>query len=184
MLVIADSGVRRSLASSAYNRRRAECEQAVELLRRYLPHIQTLRDVSSTELAAFSESLPPVVLRRAEHVVKEIHRVHTAVTALRLGDKQAFGALMYAGHASLRDLYEVSTPELDALVDIARELPGCYGARLTGAGFGGCTINLVTKSQAVEFIRGLQATYTRRTTRQAQVYLCRASTGAKAEIHH
>ena len=184
VLVIADSGVRRSLASSAYNRRRAECEQAVELLRRYLPHIQTLRDVSPTELAAFSESLPPVVLRRAEHVVKEIHRVHTAVTALRLGDKQAFGALMYAGHASLRDLYEVSTPELDALVDIARELPGCYGARLTGAGFGGCTINLVIKSQAVDFIRGLQATYTRRTTRQAQVYLCRASTGAEAENHH
>ena len=91
---------------------------------------------------------------------------------------------MYAGHASLRDLYEVSTPELDALVDIARELPGCYGARLTGAGFGGCTINLVIKSQAVDFIRGLQATYTRRTTRQAQVYLCRASTGAEAENHH
>ncbi|OGO62940.1 MAG: hypothetical protein A2Z45_05725 [Chloroflexi bacterium RBG_19FT_COMBO_55_16] len=91
---------------------------------------------------------------------------------------------MYAGHASLRDLYEASTPELDALVDIARELPGCYGARLTGAGFGGCTINLVTESQAVEFIQGLQASYARRTGRQAQVYLCQASAGAEAEIHH
>jgi len=184
VLVIADSGVRRNLASSAYNQRRAECEQAVELLRGYLPRIQTLRDVSPTEFAAFSESLPPVVRRRAEHVVKEIHRVHTAVTALRRGEQQAFGALMYAGHASLRDLYEASTPELDAMVDIARGLLGCYGARLTGAGFGGCTINLVAKSQAADFIQGLQATYARRTGQQAQVYLCQASEGAKAEIHH
>lgn len=181
VLVIADSGVRRSLANSAYNQRRAECEQAVELLRHFLPHIQTLRDVSTTEFAAFSENLPPVVRRRAEHVVKEIHRVHTAVTALRLGDQHTFGALMYAGHASMRDLYEASTPELDALVDIARELPGCYGARLTGAGFGGCTINLVTESGSVDFINNLKAAYTRHTGREALVYICQASEGAKAE---
>jgi galactokinase len=88
---------------------------------------------------------------------------------------------MYTGHASLRDLYEVSTPELDALVEIARDQPGCYGARLTGAGFGGCTINLVEGSQARKFSRNLEDEYQRRTGRRAQVYLCRASEGASAE---
>lgn len=180
-IVIADSGVRRSLASSAYNERRAACEQAVEILRGYLPGIQALRDVSPVEYAAFSEYLPEVVRRRAEHVVREIDRVHAAVRALRQGRQQAFGAYMFSGHASLRDLYEVSTPELDALVAIAHDLPGCIGARLTGAGFGGCTVNLVEEDKAPEFIRGLETGYLARTGRQAQVYLCRASDGARVD---
>jgi galactokinase len=180
-LVVADSGVRRSLAHSGYNERRAACEEAVAILSRSMPHIHTLRDVSPGEFAAYGEILPPVVRRRAEHVVKEIARVHSAVTALRSGETQAFGALMYAGHASLRDLYEVSTPELDALVEIARGLPGCYGARLTGAGFGGCTINLVEESKAPEFIQGLRQAYLEQTGRKAQVYLCKASAGASVK---
>ena len=179
-LVIADSGVRRSLSTSAYNERRAACEQAVQLLKQYLPGIQNLRDVSPVEFAAYSDYLPPEIRRRAEHIVKEIARVESAVTALKSGKKQSFGALMYSGHASLRDLYQVSTPELDALVVIAHDLPGCIGARLTGAGFGGCTINLVEESQAPDFIQGLQEGYTAKTGRQAQVYLCRASDGAVA----
>jgi galactokinase len=180
-LVVADSGVRRSLATSAYNERRAACEQGLAILRRHLPGITSLRDVSPTEFAAYSEFLPPVVRRRVEHVVKEIARVHSAVVALRLDERAAFGAIMISGHASLRDLFEVSTPELDALVEIAGELPGCYGARLTGAGFGGCTINLVEESLAQEFSRELEEEYRRRTGRQAQVYLCRASAGAAVE---
>jgi galactokinase len=177
-LVVADSGVRRSLATSAYNERRAACEQGLAILSRYLPGIQSLRDVSPMEFAAYSEYLPPVVRRRVEHVVKEIARVHSAVVALRSDERATFGAIMVSGHASLRDLYEVSTLELDTLVEIARGLPGCYGARLTGAGFGGCTINLVEASQAQEFSRELEGEYRGRTGRQAHVYLCRASAGA------
>lgn len=180
-IVIADSGVRRSLATSAYNERRSACEQAVILLRQHLPNILSLRDVSPVEFAAYAEFLPPVIQRRAEHVVKEIARVHSAVTALRTGNTRSFGALMLAGHASLRDLYEVSIPELDILVEIARQLDGCYGARLSGAGFGGCTVNLVDESSAEEFIDSLGKAYQQKTGRRAQVYLCRASRGATAE---
>lgn len=180
-LIIADSGVRRSLANSAYNERRAACEQAVTILREFLPNIQSLRDVSPTEFAGFSDRLPPTIRKRAEHVVKEIARVESALRALRRQDEQAFGALMYAGHASLRDLYEVSTPELDTLVQITRQLPGTIGARLTGAGFGGCTVNLVHSGQAEQFMDGLRSEYEQRTGRQAQVYLCQASAGVNVE---
>jgi galactokinase len=179
-VVIADSGVRRSLATSAYNERRAACEQAVEVLRQYMPNIRSLRDVSSVEFAAYSEFLPPIVRKRAEHVVKEIGRVQDAVVALRRGDAKLFGGLMFSGHTSLRDLYEVSCPELDTLVSIARQQPGCYGARLTGAGFGGCTVNLVNVASAEAFIENLKAGYQEQTGRQAQVYLCKASAGANA----
>lgn len=179
-VVIADSGVRRSLATSAYNERRASCEQAVTLLRQHLPNIHSLRDVSSVEFAAYSEFLPPIVRKRAEHVVKEIGRVQDAVVALRRGDAQLFGGLMFSGHASLRDLYEVSCPELDTLVSLARQQPGCYGARLTGAGFGGCTVNLVNEANAQAFIQNLKDGYQKQTGRQAQVYLCKASAGASA----
>ena len=137
-IVIADSGVRHSLATSAYNERRSACEQAVQLLRKHLPEIKSLRDVSTVEFAAYSMYLPLQIARRAEHVVKEIHRVDQAMIALKRGDASMFGGFMFASHKSLRDLYEVSLPELDSLVEIARGLPGIYGARLTGAGFGGC----------------------------------------------
>ncbi len=179
-IVIADSGVRRSLVSSAYNDRRAACEQAVELLRKHLPDIQSLRDVSTVEFAAYGPFLPAEIARRAEHVVKEIHRVDQAIIALKRGDAMMFGGFMYASHKSLRDLYEVSLPELDSLVEIARSLPGMYGARLTGAGFGGCTVNLVAENQAGQFIQGLQAAYVNKTGREALVYLCKASQGASS----
>jgi galactokinase len=180
-VVIADSGVRRSLANSAYNERRASCERAVALLQEYMPQIRSLRDVSPTEFAAYSVYLPPVIRKRAEHVVKEITRVESAYSALLRQDKRAFGALMYAGHASLRDLYEVSLPELDTLVALTRELPGCLGARLTGAGFGGCTVNLVEKENAEEFIQGLKEKYLAASGKQAQVYCCEAVDGVSLE---
>jgi galactokinase len=181
-LVIADSGKRRSLATSAYNTRHNECEEAVRRLQEYLPNLQSLRDISLPEFAAFSEFLPDVIRRRAEHVVKEIHRVETAVTALRRNEIRSFGALMFKGHASLRDLYEVSIPELDTLIELARALPGCVGARLTGAGFGGCTLNLVEEEHARDFIEQLSAGYRERTGRKAQIYLCKATGGAKAAL--
>ena len=181
-IVIADSGVRRSLAGSAYNDRRAACEQAVELLKKYLPGIKSLRDVSTVELAAYSTYLPAEIERRAEHVVKEIHRVDQAILALQRGDARMFGGFMFASHKSLRHLYEVSLPELDSLVEIARGLPGIYGARLTGAGFGGCTVNLVESKDAPTFMQGLLEGYRRKTGRDAKVYLCYASAGAEARL--
>ena len=177
-IVIADSGVRRSLTTSAYNDRRAACEKAVEILRQYMPQIHSLRDVLPTEYAAFSMFLPEEVSKRGEHIVKEIARVEAALSAMRRDDRRALGALMYAGHNSLRNLYEVSTPELDMLVELTRSLPGCIGARLTGAGFGGCTVNLVEAEHAEAFIQGLADGYFKATGREAQVYLCRASRGA------
>jgi galactokinase len=181
-IVIADSGIRRSLTTSAYNDRRAACMHAVELLQKYLPGIQSLRDVSTVEFAAYSMYLPPEIAKRAEHVVKEIHRVDQAIIALNRGDARMFGGFMFASHKSLRDLYEVSLLELDSLVEIARGLSGIYGARLTGAGFGGCTVNLVEEEDATTFMRGLQEGYRVKTGREAEVYLCKASAGAKARL--
>lgn len=181
-LVIADSGVRRSLKNSAYNARRASCEQAVAELRQYMPGIHSLRDVQPTEFAAYSQYLSPEPRLRAEHIVKEIARVQSAVQALKKDNPRSFGALMYSGHASLKNLYEVSLPELDLLVEISRTLPGIYGARLTGAGFGGCTINLVDENQTSQFVELLQEAYRQQTGKLAQVYVCQASQGASAAI--
>lgn len=180
-LVIADTGIRRNLADSRYNQRRQACEKAVKTLQNYLPEIRSLRDVSPVELAAFGEYLPVPIRQRAEHVVREIARVETGVIALRRSDKRTFGALMFAGHASSRDLYEVSCAELDTLVEIAHQMPGCLGARMTGAGFGGCTVNLVEEAETPGFIKGLKSAYREKVGKSPQVYLCKASDGARIE---
>jgi galactokinase len=176
--VIADTAVRRSLAGSAYNERRAACEQAVKRLQEFLPGIRALRDVSPLEFERFAGQLPEVISRRARHVVEEIERTRRAVTYLACGDLAGFGSLLDRCHASLRDLFEVSCPELDAMVEIARSLPGCLGARLTGAGFGGCTVNLVTPGQAADFADVLASQYRRRTGLEAQISICQAADGA------
>lgn len=180
-VVVADSGVRRELATSAYNERRAACEQAVKILQVIAPQIQSLRDVTPPMLAANQSRFPPEVYQRARHVVEEIARVDQATAFLEKGDARGFGLLMLQGHASLRDLYEVSCPELDALVNIASHLPGCFGARLTGAGFGGCTVNLVQTDLADRFAQELTAVYQHEMGGQAAVYVCKASRGAFAE---
>jgi len=181
-IVVADSNIRHNLASSGYNQRRASCEEAVRLLQKYMPKIQALRDVPLTEFAAYSYYLPNETRKRAEHVVKEIARVDSAVNALHRDDKRAFGALMFAGHRSLRDLYEVSVPELDILVDLAHQLDGCIGARMTGGGFGGSTVNLVEVEHAEKFIQALIDGYSKETGLETQVYLCEASQGARIII--
>ena len=180
-IVIADSGVRRSLANSAYNERRASCEEAVARLKPFLPGIRALRDVTPEQLSALGGHLPEVVFRRARHVVEECARVDRAMIDLQHGDAAAFGKVMFEGHASLRDYYEVSCPELDRLVEIAATLPGCLGARLTGAGFGGCTVNLVNEGDAPAFVEKLRTGYKETTRREAQVYLCHASQGAHVQ---
>ena len=178
-LVIADSGVRRSLGDSAYNERRISCEQASLALAERLPNVRALRDVSIEAFAQHAQSLPPVVRRRVEHVVGECARTLEAVECLRSGDALGFGKLMFQGHASLRDLYQVSCPELDVLVEIAADLPGCYGARLTGAGFGGCTVNLVKQGKTESFLPALSMEYRNRTGKQAAVWVCQAVDGAR-----
>ena len=181
-IVIADSGIRRSLTDSDYNERRSACERAVELLKQYMPDITSLRDVQPTEFMAYSTYLPPEIERRAEHVVKEIARVQSGLSALHRQDADIFGALMFSSHTSLRDLYEVSTPELDTLVELARNLPGCYGARLTGAGFGGCTVNLVAAEHTEAFMDGLRQGYKAKTGIDSKVYVCKASEGASVRV--
>jgi len=180
-LVIADSGVRRTLAGSAYNQRRADCEEAVRLLQMHLPAIHSLRDVSPEDFNRLALYLPEQVRQHARHVVEEIARVQQAVKYLKGGDSRSFGELMYEGHASLRDLYQVSIPELDALVEIAAHLPGCLGARLTGAGFGGCTVNLVLEEAGRTFAQSLAQEYHTRTGKSAEIYLCHASEGVSPQ---
>jgi galactokinase len=134
--------------------------------------------VSVAEFQRNKQKLPPLVARRAQHVVEEIQRTEHAVFLLEQGNVKAFGRLMNECHESLRDLYEVSCKELDVMVSIARSLDGCFGARLTGAGFGGCTVNLVAQSEAERFAQQLAGRYTNETNKIPSVYICRAEDGA------
>jgi galactokinase len=177
-IVVADTSVRRKLTSGGYNDRRAACEEAVLLLSRDLPGITALRDVSMESFNRLSQRLPPTVEKRARHVVEEIERTRQAIPLLEQGRTREFGQLMNACHISLRDLYEVSIPELDIMVEIAQSLPGCLGARLTGGGFGGCTVNLVASDQAEAFAEALGPEYGRRTGLHPEIYICEASQGA------
>ena len=178
VIVVADTTVRRKLTSGDYNDRRAACEEAVRLLSRSLPGIKALRDVSVESFNLWSPTLPPAVEKRARHVVEEIERTRQAIPDLEQGRTQAFGQLMNACHISLRDLFEVSIPELDTMVQIAQSLPGCIGARLTGGGFGGCTVNLVASGQADAFASSLGPEYERKTSLHPEIYICQASRGA------
>jgi len=178
-IVVADTKVRRQLASSEYNVRRAQCEEAVRILGAYLPDIRALRDVSSEELERFKAHLPEVVYRRARHIVTDNERVLQAAEALRHGDVVTVGALMRACHVSLRDDYEVSSPELDVLAEAAWEVEGCYGARLTGAGFGGCTVALVAADGVPDFETRVAAAYAAAFDRQPDIYACRSANGVE-----
>ncbi len=181
LIVVADTTVRRSLTESAYNDRRASCEEAVRILQEFLPGIHSLRDVSMDHFQLYASRLPEVASKRARHVVEEIARTEQAVKMLVNNDAAGFGALMNLCHASLRDLYEVSCPELNTMVSLAQSLPGCYGARLTGAGFGGCTVNLVAVPFARIFARQLAAEYEQATGLHPQVFICHAADGATVE---
>ncbi len=178
-IVIADTTVRRKLTSGEYNKRRAACEEAVRLLQQELPKIQSLRDVSVEDFNRYSEKLPHEVSKRARHVVEEIERSKQAEALLEAGNVQRFGELMNECHISLRDLYEVSCPELDIMVRVAQSLEGCYGARLTGAGFGGCTVNLVASDMADKFAQSLAKGYEADTGLTPEIYITRASNGAE-----
>jgi galactokinase len=178
VFVVADTTVRRKLSSGGYNDRREACEEAVRYLSRDLPGISALRDVTVKSFNRLGHHLPGSVEKRARHVVEEIERTRQAIPYLEQGMIREFGLLMNACHISLRDLYEVSTPELDTMVQIAQSLPGCLGARLTGGGFGGCTVNLVTSDEAEAFALALGPEYECKTGLHPEIYICQASQGA------
>ena len=176
--LICDSGVRRSLASSAYNERREDCAQGVALLRSFGSKADALRDVDLASFERVAPRLPERIGRRCRHVITENARTLAAADACSAGDLSTLGLLMDASHASLRDDYEVSCPELDALVDIARGIDGVYGARMMGAGFGGAAIVLAAGPAAAMFAQCAALPYRQRTGRELRVYPTGLAQGA------
>ena len=179
-LMVCNTMVKHEHASGGYNTRRRECEEGLQALKQVLPAIRALRDVTINELEQHRERLTPVVYKRVRHVVTENDRVQEAATALSEGDLAHFGRLMADSHRSLRDDYEVSTPELDLMVELANGQEGVYGARMTGGGFGGCTINLVDSAHAEEIQQRLAQNYEARTGLRPTILICEASDGAGA----
>lgn len=179
-LVVCNSMVRHEHASGEYNRRRGDCETGVKLLAQHLPGIRALRDVGVAELDKYKQVLPETIYRRCRHVVTENQRVLDAAKALQSGDADVVGRLMYASHASLRDDYEVSCKELDLLVELAASSDGVYGARMTGGGFGGCTVNLVRGDCAAAFEAQIARTYQQATGIAPDIYVCEPAQGAEA----
>jgi len=181
-IVVVDSGVQRALASSKYNERREECEQGVAHFQQVDASIQALRDVSLEMLEAHGDGLDNTVRRRCRHVISENARVEEAARVLRDKDYERLGTLMNESHASLRDHYEVSSEELDVLVETAQATDGVLGARMTGAGFGGCTVNLVQKDAVSEFEDRLREAYERECDRTPTLYVIRQNTEADVVV--
>lgn len=178
-VVICNSNVERGLVDSEYNKRRKECEKAAEYFAYKLNHrVEALRDVKLEEFEEHSSELGELTLRRARHVITENSRVLIAVSALKNGDLKTFGKLMTESHQSLRDDYEVSCEELDILVELALKQKGTLGARMTGAGFGGCTVNLVHRDHVDEFVNNVKNKYRDKTGRDTDIYISIPADGA------
>ena len=177
-ILVFDSGVKRELAASAYNDRRASCDRVVAALRARDSWVRALRDADDAMLADQAASLSAVDVRRASHVIAENRRPAALADAFAAGDLERAGRLMMHSHASLRDLYEVSSPELDTLVELAIVQPGCTGARLTGAGFGGCVIALVEAGSVERVMSSVETGYEERTGRSTTAFVCLPSEGA------
>ena len=179
-IVICNTMVRHQHAGGEYNRRREECEHAVTVLRQWLPGLESLRDLAPQVLQQHERALDPVILRRCRHIVTENERVLAAAAALKAADLAAFGALMNASHRSLREDFEISCTELDLMVQIAGTIDGVYGARMTGGGFGGCTVNLVRTDAVPQFRAQIVERYRRATGIAPDIYVCTAADGAGA----
>lgn len=173
-VAVLDTAKRRSLVGSAYNERREQCTTAARAF-----GVEFLRDVAWDQFTEKEATLPPKPRARARHVISENERTVQAAKILREGDARAFGQLMNESHESLRDDFEVSCEELDVMVEIAREKTGCFGARMTGAGFGGCAVALVQSDQAKPFTEEVAKAYERRTQLKPQIYVCQAANGAE-----
>jgi len=179
VLVICNTMVRHSVATGEYNKRRAECEEGVRLLAKHRPEIKALRDVRLHDFSELSRELPSTVMRRCRHVISENARVEQAALALEQGDPAQFGKLMGRSHASLREDYEVSCPELDLMVELASKVEGVYGARMTGGGFGGCTVNLVRAECVDDFKAFVGSGYQKTTGTVPEIYVCRVTDGVR-----
>ena len=178
-LVICNTMVKHEIGASEYNVRRAECEEGVKRLAAALPGIRALRDVTMAQLEKHQQLLSNVVYRRCRHVVSENDRVLESAQVLRSGNAADLAPLLAHSHRSLRDDYQVSCAELDAMVEIASRQPGVCGARMTGGGFGGCTINLVAAEHAPSFRSHVAAAYEKETGVRPEIYICEASHGAE-----
>ena len=177
-LVICNTMVKHSVAKGEYNQRRAECELGVRGLAKYLPNVKALRDVTPEDLERLASKLPELVMRRCRHVIGENARVLQAAEALESRDLEKFGQLMRASQVSLRDDFEVSCEELDLMVELAQGLKGVYGTRMTGGGFGGCTISLVRGDCVETFEHTVSEGYERATGNKPEIYVCTACEGA------
>ncbi|HEY3039622.1 MAG TPA: galactokinase [Pyrinomonadaceae bacterium] len=177
-LVICNTMVKHALATGEYNARRAECEKGVNHFAGVHPEVRALRDVTEVELEAAAGDLPELIYLRCRHVITENARTLEAASALELGDLERFGQLMNQSHRSLRDDYEVSCAELDLMVQLAQSVSGGFGARMTGGGFGGCTINLVKAENVDEFKRVVAQGYEAATGLAPEIYVCSAAAGA------
>jgi galactokinase len=178
-LVIGNTNKRRGLVDSKYNERRSECEKAVEYLRAQFQDITLLGQISLEQFNEYAHLIPDETVRkRARHVVEEIGRVLKAVEVLKKDDLAAFGKLMIQSHDSLRDLYEVTGAELDTMVEEALNIPGTLGSRMTGAGFGGCTVSLVHEDSIGQFVEQVGRHYKERTGLTADFYVCDIGDGA------
>lgn len=178
-LVVCNTMVKHELATSEYNARRSECEEGVRLLALRLSCVRSLRDITVADLQRYEHELSEVVRKRCWHVVSENARVIEASSSLGRADLTTFGKLMSESHRSLRDDYEVSCEELDLMVDLSKQAEGVFGARMTGGGFGGCTVNLVKSEHVESFKRRVASGYAESTGRAAEVYICSAARGAE-----
>jgi galactokinase len=178
LLVICNTMVRHELAAGEYNQRRASCERSVEVISKFLPHIRALRDLTLDELEKHRGEISEVDFRRCRHVITENNRVKEAQDALQRSDLIRFGQLMYLSHDSLDCDYEVSCRELNLMVDLARNAEGVYGARMTGGGFGGCTINLVEREGVAEFQKRVARKYEEATRLSPQIFVSQPAEGA------
>jgi galactokinase len=177
-IVVCNTMVKHELASGEYNRRRVDCEQGVRFLQQFLPGVRALRDVSLSQLKRYGADLSEITYKRCRHVITENARVLAAAESLNESNLVRFGTLMGQSHLSLRDDYQVSCKELDLMVDLASQHRGVYGARMTGGGFGGCTVNIVEADAVDEFTVAVAREYESATGLQPEIYVCTAADGA------
>jgi galactokinase len=179
-LVICNTMVKHEHASGVYNRRREECDEGAKILKQWYPDIRALRDVSVEQLEQHKDQMPATIYKRCLHVVTENRRVQEGARFLTVGEVNRFGDLMRESHRSLRELFEVSCRELDVMVELAESLEGYCGGRMTGGGFGGCTVNLVKRDNAEKFAAQIVERYQAATAIKPDVYICSAADGAGA----
>ena len=178
-VVVCNTMVKHELAANEYNTRREECESGVRILSRHLTNVRSLRDVTVADVKKYKDELGEVVYKRCLHITRENDRVRAAAHVLQESNLKTFGKLMYESHESLRDDYEVSCRELDVMVDLAAGIKGVFGARMTGGGFGGCTVNLIASDAVERFTSSIKAGYAEATGSDPEVYVCLAADGAE-----